>query len=363
MAEDGGSHRRFRVYPVAGAGAGANDPDALTDEQADEAVPALTWPDFAEVRLWRPDMQTYREEFAKHATPFEHVNSSLIPGYDIPHQGDTGHPIIHDIPVVNDAGEVVMYVGWHDWRDVDVPTDIAQRFRPGMDLQELVNSHGFVSEDSKLAPGMAHPGHGETEYLLLTTIDGTIMEVFKSQGVANVETSSIQVGDILAIIAILRSLGAAALEELGRLGTRELEEQIPKEIPKLIRPVNGTVNVGGGGEIPNVTNLNPIKVGSGGPTKDIPNHVLGSMEDMAKLFEPASVKKMYSSRLRFGDVDWAKGTTAAAKVMPSGGEVGMNVWTFAPEQRVALKTAFEQAGFKNVRVMLEGAGTMVFATR
>ena len=64
-----------------------------------------------------------------------------------------------------------------------------------------------------------------------------------------------------------------------------------------IKPVNGAVDVGGGGEIPEVTNLNPIKPGSGGPSSGIPNHVRGGMEDMDTIFEPGSVDKMSLSTI------------------------------------------------------------------
>jgi len=125
----------------------------------------------------------------------------------------------------------------------------------------------------------------------------------------------------------------------------------PPSIPKGgIRPVNDTVNVGGGGEIPNATNLNPIKPGSGGPSRGIPNHVKGGMEEMDALFVPGSVKTMNSVRLRYVDVDWPRATQAAAKVMPPGGKVSMNIWTQGQQEVAALKMAFERAGFKNVRI-------------
>jgi hypothetical protein len=139
----------------------------------------------------------------------------------------------------------------------------------------------------------------------------------------------------------------------------------PPVLRPKVRPVNDTVNVGGGGEIPNCTNLNPVKPGSGGPTSGIPNHVKGGMEDMADLFEPGSVKTMYSSRLRYGDVDWPKATQAAAKVMPPGGKVQMNVWTGSQEDLAALQGAFQKAGFKSVRIWgpAPGPGTMLDAVR
>jgi hypothetical protein len=147
----------------------------------------------------------------------------------------------------------------------------------------------------------------------------------------------------------------------------------PPPIPTRIRPVNDTVNVGGTGEIKDVSNLNPVKPGSGGATSGIPNHVKGSMEEMDALFEPGSVKNMYSQRVRYGDVDWQRGTQAAANVMPSGAKVQMNIWTWDQQQVTALKAAFQRAGFKNVRVWgvrgteivedLPGPGTMLEAVR
>ena len=88
------------------------------------------------------------------------------------------------------------------------------------------------------------------------------------------------------------------------------------------------------------------------------------MEDMDRLFEAGSVKTMISSKLRFVDVNWNQGTTAAAKVMSPGGRVSMNVWTQSSAEQEVLRTAFTNAGFKNVRVVqvgMDGSSTMVFA--
>jgi gamma-glutamyltranspeptidase len=86
---------------------------------------------------------------------------------------------------------------------------------------------------------------------------------------------------------------------------------------------------------------------------------------MDDIFVPGSVKTMYSQRLRYGDVDWPTATQAAAKVMPSGGKVSMNVWTQNPQEVAALKTAFERAGFKDIRIWgsAPGPGTMLDAVR
>jgi hypothetical protein len=132
-------------------------------------------------------------------------------------------------------------------------------------------------------------------------------------------------------------------------------------MPK-IRPIGGKVNVGGGHETPMMTNLNPIKTGSGGPSSGIPNHVPGSMEEMDEIFLPGSVTFMMSSRLRFLDVDWKRATLAAARVMAPGGRVEMNVWCQGMEG-LEVKMAFQRAGFRNVRLAGTGVGTMVFAER
>lgn len=129
-----------------------------------------------------------------------------------------------------------------------------------------------------------------------------------------------------------------------------------------IKPINGKLNVGGGHETPHMTNLNPIKAGSGGPSSGIPNHVRGYMEDMEHIFVPRSVAFMMSSRLRFVDVDWTQATLAAAKVMQAGGKVEMNIWC-QPQQALIVKKAFEHAGFRNVTIRGEGTGTMFFAFR
>jgi len=95
------------------------------------------------------------------------------------------------------------------------------------------------------------------------------------------------------------------------------------------------------------------------------------MEKMDEIFVPGSVKNVYSQRLRYGDVDWPRATRAAAKVMPQGGNVQMNIWTGNKQDMDALKATFERAGFKNVRFGLHnipetsspGPGTILQAVR
>ena len=115
-----------------------------------------------------------------------------------------------------------------------------------------------------------------------------------------------------------------------------------------LRPVLGKVNVGGGHETPSMTNLNPIKPGSGGPSSGIRNHVQGSMEEMDQLFEPNSVTFLMSSRLRFVDVDWPKAAQAAAKVVAPGGKVEMNIWCQGLEG-LQVKLLFEGPDLRTCR--------------
>lgn len=129
-----------------------------------------------------------------------------------------------------------------------------------------------------------------------------------------------------------------------------------------VKPVNGKVNVGGGFETPNMTNLNPCKPGSGGPTSGIPNHLAGGMEQMDQLLEPNSVEYLMSSKLRFVDVNWSAAAQAAAKSMRSGGKVEMNIWCTGNEIQTVVR-AFQNAGFRDVKAIGDGVGTMLTAVR
>jgi hypothetical protein len=74
------------------------------------------------------------------------------------------------------------------------------------------------------------------------------------------------------------------------------------------------------------------------------------------------VDEMISNRLRFIDVDWTRATAAAAKVMKPGGKVSMNVWC-SREEAVQLEAAFKSAGFKDVKTVGSGTGTILMAVR
>ena len=161
-------------------------------------------------------------------------------------------------------------------------------------------------------------------------------------------------------------LGISQVNNAIRANAREVADAARRS-PRIlasgrIRPFNGKVNVGGGAETPQMTNLNPCKPGSGGPTSGIPNHVRGLMEEMDQIFEPESVDFMMSSKLRYVDVQWERATRAAAKVMRPGSRVEMNVWCQGTEGQ-QLKAQFERAGFKDVQVIGDGVGTMLSATK
>jgi hypothetical protein len=128
-----------------------------------------------------------------------------------------------------------------------------------------------------------------------------------------------------------------------------------------IKPLNGTVNVGGGLEegAEQVTNLNPIKPGTGGPAKGIPNHVKAGFEEIDQVFEPGSVSKVISRKLTSSTVDWTRAAQGTAKVMAPGGQVRLNIWQLGEQDSALIKEAFEKAGFKNVKVLGKGSSVVL----
>jgi hypothetical protein len=128
-----------------------------------------------------------------------------------------------------------------------------------------------------------------------------------------------------------------------------------------IKPLNGTVNVGGGFEegAEQVTNLNPIKPGTGGPAKGIANHVKAGFEEIDQVFEPGSVSKVISRKLPSSTVDWTRAAQGTAKVMAPGGQVRLNIWQLGEQDSALIKEAFEKAGFKNVKVLGKGSSVVL----
>jgi hypothetical protein len=128
------------------------------------------------------------------------------------------------------------------------------------------------------------------------------------------------------------------------------------------------VNVGGTGTalegVGPSTNLNPLKPGSGGATIDIPNLIKAGFEEIGEIFEPGSVQRLVSRRLRFGDVNWQQAVSGTKRVMAPGGQLELNVWTSGPAEVETLINSFRGAGFDNVRNMtgLDGPGTIITGT-
>ena len=141
----------------------------------------------------------------------------------------------------------------------------------------------------------------------------------------------------------------------------------PVPRPQRIRPVNGTVNVGGGLE-PNAataTNLNPIVPNTGGPTSGIPNHVRAGFEQIGEVFEVGSVNTVISNRLPFNTVNWSQAARGTFGVMAPGGRFSLNVWTQSQADVRAIINAFTRAGFREVTNVTGqvGSGTVITGVR
>lgn len=232
MADDFRSYHRFHVYAAVGEGTGADDPDALTDEEAAKAVTAYTWPDFTEVRIFP------REGFERYATPFEHSFSTLLTG-----EGRGASPIVNRGHPTYDQGEVCMYVGWFTWSDFDIPSDLASDFQEsplaktamdGLQLQSELWKYQIIISKRPL-PGMNNSFlPPENVYLVLTTIDGTLMQFLGANGAYYGDMSTIQPLDFLGPILakLVAGLGAAVIEylveeeTLAALGTSRLVGRI-----------------------------------------------------------------------------------------------------------------------------------------
>jgi hypothetical protein len=192
-------------------------------------------------------------------------------------------------------------------------------------------------------------------------------EVFKLVlgAAATIMSSGAATAQVMNAMRASASQVTAAVRRSPRYANKSAAGASSGTAAERIVPLNGKVNVGGGGgplEPAGYTNLNPIKPGSGGPSSGIANHLQGSMEEMAELMQPQSVGEMISNRLRFIDVNWARATAAAARVMKPGGKVSMNVWCTA-EEAAQLRAAFKSAGFRDVETVGSGTGTMLTAVR
>jgi hypothetical protein len=119
-----------------------------------------------------------------------------------------------------------------------------------------------------------------------------------------------------------------------------------------VTPSNGVVNVGGAGEFEGAVNLNPAV--DRNPAA-IPNLIQDYGDNIDHHVAPNSVDKIFSSKVVASDINWPGFAKGAYKVMKPGAVVDMNVWTFSAAEQAMIRAAFEQAGFKDVKV--SGSGT------
>jgi hypothetical protein len=204
----------------------------------------------------------------------------------------------------------------------------------------------FFVEERKLSPELAR-----AEILTINN------ELFKLVIEAAVEVLT----SGAAISAVNNSIRASSREVIEAAERTGFEHSSSSRT----RPKNGRINVGGGLEPGSETasNLNPIKPGSGGPSKGIQNLVKATFEEIGDAFEAGSAEYVFSNRLRFNDVlDWRKAADGTARVMRPGGKLSLNVWATAEEAKKAAQ-AFRDAGFKAVEIIGEGTSTIIEGIR
>jgi hypothetical protein len=137
-----------------------------------------------------------------------------------------------------------MYVGWYTSSELDIPSDLvsdfqaSQQARSAMDglqldtkqlweFQIIVSLHPVTGMNSAFL-------HPENSYLVLTTIDGTVMQFLGSNGAYYGDMSTIQPLDLLGpvLAKLVAGLGAAVIdylveeETLAALGTTRLVGRI-----------------------------------------------------------------------------------------------------------------------------------------
>jgi hypothetical protein len=82
------------------------------------------------------------------------------------------------------------------------------------------------------------------------------------------------------------------------------------------------------------------------------------------VFEPGSVKFLFSNRLPYHTVNWTRAANGAYVAMARGSKVSLNVWTKTVEEVRTVVNAFKSAGFRNVRAVGgPGPGTMILGVR
>lgn len=168
-------------------------------------------------------------------------------------------------------------------------------------------------------------------------------------GRSNVAISRSIAADQSMTIEGLQQLFARRPDLAGRLGQSYLQSRSLAAPGNLVAR-QGTVNVGGGHETPQFSNLNPFMAGTGGPTGGVQNHVLASFEQIEQVFQPGSVQSIMSSRLPASTVNWPAAAQGAHRVMAPGGSLQINVWSRTAAETEQILQALRDAGFSNVRL-------------
>jgi hypothetical protein len=175
-------------------------------------------------------------------------------------------------------------------------------------------------------------------------LSSTLWEVPPPRGVGSPPSSAPS-----QTIASLDAMVARRPDLAGRLGQSYLESRSLAWRGNFC-PREGNVNVGGGSETPEFSNLNPFVEGTGGPTSGVYNHVRASFEQIDQVFQPGSVQSIMSNRLPAISVDWPTAAAGAHRVMAPGGTLQINVWSSSAEATEGILTALRNAGFRHVRL-------------
>jgi hypothetical protein len=106
------------------------------------------------------------------------------------------------------------------------------------------------------------------------------------------------------------------------------------------------VNLGGTGEVADAININPLKDQR---VRDIPRLIVRKAEEIADIFDPASVDEVVSNNIVRGQVNWTDAARSAFKVMKSGAKIKIAPYAGqSAEQLAEIESALRQAGFKNI---------------
>ena len=106
------------------------------------------------------------------------------------------------------------------------------------------------------------------------------------------------------------------------------------------------VNLGGTGEVADAININPLKDQR---VRDIPRLIVRKAEEIADIFDPASVDEVVSNNIVRGQVNWTDAARSAFQVMKSGAKIKIAPYAGqSAEQLAEIESALRQAGFKNI---------------